>query len=97
MIICRKGDRRQQNRKMCYYTQKTNRQPSGRVIRLTCVTTQFSKLLMWKHECDRQTNTIVHMLYRHNNVKTKGDGERERERERDTHMGDIVCMNVTDR
>ena len=50
MIICRKGDRRQQNRKMCYYTQKTNRQPSGRAIRLTCVTTQFSKLLMWKHE-----------------------------------------------
>ena len=51
--------------------------------------------------------SIVHMLYRHNGVKTKGDGEREngRERERETdrqtdrqtHTGDIVCMNVTDR
>jgi len=40
----------------------------------------------------RQTNTIVHMLYRHNDVKTEGDGERERQ----THMGDIVRMNVRD-
>ena len=57
-----------------------------------------------RHECDRQTNTIVHMLYRHNDVKNKGRwGARERERERErqtdrqTHTGDIVCMNVTDR
>jgi len=30
---------------MRYYTQKTNRQPGGRAIRLTCLTTQFSKLI----------------------------------------------------
>jgi len=31
----------------------------------------------------RQTNTTVHMLYRHNDVKSEGDGEREKET--DTH------------
>ena len=42
----------------------------------------------------RQTHghIAVNMIYGHMNAKTEGDGKRERQ----THMGDIVCMNVRD-
>ena len=45
---------------MRYYTQKTNRQLGGRAIRLTCVTTQFSKL-----KCTKGTYSIGRQTYGH--------------------------------